>query len=247
MTGATILVVEDDADINDAVCLGLKQAGLTTISAVNVHDALIAIADEAPDLALVDWMLPGRNGIELVRSIRRDETTSDMPIIMLTAKSTDENKIQAFIEGVDDYVAKPFSIRELTLRIKAVLRRVKNETDGATPIEVYDLKFDPISHRVSVEDTQINIGPTEFRLLKLFLVNQERVFTRDQIQNSVWGANSYLEDRTIDVHIRRLRKALSSVESKINYAALVQTVHGVGYRFSTRIPKLQLSDPARNG
>ena len=220
---------------------------MTTTSATNVHDALVAIADEAPDLALVDWMLPQRDGIELVRSIRRDEVTSDLPIIMLTAKATDDNKIQAFIEGVDDYVAKPFSIRELILRIKAVLRRVKNEVDGAAPVEVYDLTFDPISHRVSVEDTQINMGPTEFRLLKFFLVNQERVFTRDQIQNSVWGANSYLEDRTIDVHIRRLRKALSSVESKINYAALVQTVHGVGYRFSTRVPKSQLSDPARNG
>lgn len=247
MTDAKIVVVEDDVDINDAVCLGLKQAGMTTTSATNVHDALVAIADEAPDLALVDWMLPQRDGIELVRSIRRDEITSDLPIIMLTAKATDDNKIQAFIEGVDDYVAKPFSIRELILRIKAVLRRVKNEVDGAVPVEVYDLTFDPISHRVSVEDTQINMGPTEFRLLKFFLVNQERVFTRDQIQNSVWGANSYLEDRTIDVHIRRLRKALSSVESKINYAALVQTVHGVGYRFSTRIPKSQLSDPARNG
>ena len=247
MTDAKIVVVEDDVDINDAVCLGLKQAGMTTTSATNVHDALVAIADEAPDLALVDWMLPQRDGIELVRSIRRDEITSDLPIIMLTAKATDDNKIQAFIEGVDDYVAKPFSIRELILRIKAVLRRVKNEVDGAVPVEVYDLTFDPISHRVSVEDTQINMGPTEFRLLKFFLVNQERVFTRDQIQNSVWGANSYLEDRTIDVHIRRLRKALSSVESKINYAALVQTVHGVGYRFSTRIPKFQLSDPARKG
>lgn len=247
MTSVKILVVEDDADINDAVCLGLKQAGMTTTSATNVHDALVAIADEAPDLALVDWMLPQRDGIELVRSIRRDEMTSDLPIIMLTAKSTDDNKIQAFIEGVDDYVAKPFSIRELIFRIKAVLRRVKNETDGSAQVQVYDLAFDPISHRVSVEDTQINMGPTEFRLLKFFLVNQERVFTRDQIQNSVWGANSYLEDRTIDVHIRRLRKALSSVESKINYAALVQTVHGVGYRFSTRIPKSQLSDPARKG
>ena len=247
MSSAKILVVEDDADIIDAVCLGLKQAGLTAISATNVHDALVSIADEAPDLALVDWMLPQRDGIELVRSIRRDEITSDLPIIMLTAKSTDDNKIQAFIEGVDDYVAKPFSIRELTLRIKAVLRRVKNETDGAAPVTVYDLKFDPISHRVSVEDTQINMGPTEFRLLKFFLVNQERVFTRDQIQNSVWGANSYLEDRTIDVHIRRLRKALSSVESKINYAALVQTVHGVGYRFSTRIPKYQLSELTQKG
>ena len=247
MTDAKVIVVEDDADTNDAVCLGLKQAGMTTTSATNVHDALVAIADEAPDLALVDWMLPQRDGIELVRSIRRDEITSDLPIIMLTAKATDDNKIQAFIEGVDDYVAKPFSIRELILRIKAVLRRVKNEVDGAVPVEVYDLTFDPISHRVSVEDTQINMGPTEFRLLKFFLVNQERVFTRDQIQNSVWGANSYLEDRTIDVHIRRLRKALSSVESKINYAALVQTVHGGGYRFSTRIPKFQLSDPARKG
>jgi len=247
MSSAKILVVEDDADINLAVCLGLKQVGMTTISATNVHDALVSIADEAPDLALVDWMLPQRDGIELVRSIRRDEITSDLPIIMLTAKSTDDNKIQAFIEGVDDYVAKPFSIRELTLRIKAVLRRVKNETDGAAPVTVYDLKFDPISHRVSVEDTQINMGPTEFRLLKFFLVNQERVFTRDQIQNSVWGANSYLEDRTIDVHIRRLRKALSSVESKINYAALVQTVHGVGYRFSTRIPKYQLSELTQKG
>ena len=147
---------------------------MTTTSATNVHDALVAIADEAPDLALVDWMLPQRDGIELVRSIRRDEITSDLPIIMLTAKATDDNKIQAFMEGVDDYVAKPFSIRELILRIKAVLRRVKNETDGAAPVEVYDLKFDPISHRVSVEDTQINMGPTEFRLLKFFLVNQEQ-------------------------------------------------------------------------
>jgi two-component system phosphate regulon response regulator PhoB len=179
-------------------------------------------------------MLPGGSGIDLARRLRRDEITAAIPIIMLTAKTSEDNKVQGLNVGVDDYVTKPFSPRELVARIKTVLRRV-NGTKKNTVLQAFDLQLDPNSHRISIEDSPIEMGPTEFRLLKFFLLNQEKVFNRDQIQDSVWGANVYLEERTIDVHIRRLRKALSSVKgTAIDYSKLIQTVRGAGYRFSIR-------------
>ena len=234
MADSTILIVDDEAAIRDVVGITLDLAGFETIKASNAHDAHVTILDQKPDLVLLDWMLPGGSGIELARRLRRDEITSNIPIIMLTAKASEDNKVQGLNEGVDDYVTKPFSPRELVARIKTVLRRV-NGKERDKSLQVFDLKLDPTSHRVTIEDKLVEMGPTEFRLLKFFMLNQEKVFSRDHIQTSVWGANVYLEERTIDVHIRRLRKALSSVDgTSINYSKLIQTVRSAGYRFSVR-------------
>ena len=216
------------------VGVSLELAGFNFLTASSAHDAHVAIIDNKPDLVLLDWMLPGGSGIELARRLRRDDITASIPIIMLTAKTSEDNKVQGLNEGVDDYVTKPFSPRELVARIKSVLRRVKGR-QGDSTIKVYDLELDPNSHRITIEDKEVEIGPTEFRLLKFFLQNQEKVFNRDQIQDAVWGANVYLEERTIDVHIRRLRKTLSSVkDTAIDYSTLIQTVRGTGYRFSIK-------------
>ena len=234
MPESTILIVDDEAAIRDMVGITLDLAGFTSISAANAHDAHISVIDNKPDLVLLDWMLPGGSGIELARRLRRDEITTNIPIIMLTAKASEDNKVQGLNEGVDDYVTKPFSPRELVARIKTVLRRINGKQKDKA-LRVFDLKIDPTRHRISIEDKPVEMGPTEFRLLKFFLVNQEKVFSRDHIQDSVWGGNVYLEERTIDVHIRRLRKALSSVEdTSIDYSRLIQTVRGAGYRFSVR-------------
>ena len=234
MPESTILIVDDEAAIRDMVGITLDLAGFTSISAANAHDAHISVIDNKPDLVLLDWMLPGGSGIELARRLRRDEITTNIPIIMLTAKASEDNKVQGLNEGVDDYVTKPFSPRELVARIKTVLRRINGKQKDKA-LRVIDLQLDPTSHRISIEDKPVEMGPTEFRLLKFFLVNQEKVFSRDHIQDSVWGGNVYLEERTIDVHIRRLRKALSSVEdTSIDYSRLIQTVRGAGYRFSVR-------------
>lgn len=236
MAESRILIVDDEAAIRDVVGITLDLAGFETIKASNAHEAHVSIIDHTPDLVLLDWMLPGGSGIELARRLRRDERTSSIPIIMLTAKASEDNKVQGLNEGVDDYVTKPFSPRELVARIKTVLRRANGkEKEKDKSLEVFDLKLNPTSHRVTIEDNPVEIGPKEFRLLKFFLLNQEKVFSRDHIQNAVWGANVYLEERTIDVHIRRLRKALSSVEgTTIDYSKLIQTVRSAGYRFSVR-------------
>ena len=234
MTESTILIVDDESAIRDMVGITLDLAGFSAISAADAHEAHVCIIDNKPDLVLLDWMLPGGSGIELARRLRRDEITTNIPIIMLTAKASEDNKVQGLDEGVDDYISKPFSPRELVARIKTVLRRVNGKQKDKV-LQVFDLKLDPTSHRISIEDKPVEMGPTEFRLLKFFLLNQEKVFSRDHIQDAVWGGNVYLEERTIDVHIRRLRKALSSIaNTSIDYAKLIQTVRGAGYRFSVR-------------
>ena len=234
MSEANILIVDDEAAIRDMVSITLDLAGFSSISASDAREAHICVIDNNPDLVLLDWMLPGGSGIELARRLRRDEITSSLPIIMLTAKATEDNKVQGLSEGVDDYIVKPFSPRELVARIKTVLRRA-NGRQKDKALQVFDLLLDPTSHRISIEDKPLEMGPTEFRLLKFFMLNQEKVFSRNHIQDAVWGVNVYLEERTIDVHIRRLRKALSSIENTaIDYAKLVQTVRGAGYRFSVR-------------
>ena len=234
MSEATILIVDDEAAIRDMVSITLDLAGFSSISASDAREAHICVIDNNPDLVLLDWMLPGGSGIELARRLRRDEITSSLPIIMLTAKATEDNKVQGLSEGVDDYIVKPFSPRELVARIRTVLRRANGRQKDKV-LQVFDLLLDPTSHRISIEDKPLEMGPTEFRLLKFFMLNQEKVFSRDHIQDAVWGVNVYLEERTIDVHIRRLRKALSSIEdTAIDYAKLVQTVRGAGYRFSVR-------------
>ena len=235
MTESTILIVDDESAIRDMVGITLDLAGFSAISATDAHEAHVSIIDNKPDLILLDWMLPGGSGIELARRLRRDEITTNIPIIMLTAKASEDNKVQGLNEGVDDYITKPFSPRELVARIKTVLRRGNGKQKDKV-LQVFDLKLDPTSHRISIEDKPVEMGPTEFRLLKFFLLSQEKVFSRDHIQDAVWGGNVYLEERTIDVHIRRLRKALSSVQNTaIDYTKLIQTVRGAGYRFSVRI------------
>ena len=235
MNEPTILIVDDEAAIRDMVKITLDLAGFRSIIAADARQAHIAIVDQKPDLVLLDWMLPRDSGIDLARRVRRDDATKDTPIIMLTAKGSEDNKVQGLNEGVDDYITKPFSPRELVARIKALLRRSQAEEKDEV-LRIFDLELDPFSHRVSIEMKEVSLGPTEFRLLKFFMLNPERVCSRDYIQDAVWGRNAYLEERTIDVHVRRLRKALSSVvEDGLDYAGLVQTVHGMGYRFSTRV------------
>ena len=234
MPEAKILIVEDEPAIKDMIAITLDLAGFDSISAESAHQAHVAVVDSKPDLILLDWMLPGGSGIELARRLKREELTEAIPIIMLTAKASEDNKVQGLNAGVDDYVTKPFSPRELVARIKAVLRRTHGKQQDKV-LRVYDLELDPSSHRITIEGQTVDMGPTEFKLLKFFMSHQEKVFSRDNIQDQVWGGNVYLDERTIDVHIRRLRKALSSVEnSSINYSRLIQTVRGAGYRFSVK-------------
>jgi len=234
MSEPTILVVDDEAAIRDMIAITLDLAGFKSIVAESAHQAHISVIDRRPDLILLDWMLPGGSGIELARRLKRDDMTADIPIIMLTAKTSEESKVQGLNAGVDDYITKPFSPRELVARIKAVMRRTKG-TGQDKVLRVFDLQLDPASHRITIEDRPVEMGPTEFRLLKFFMTHQEKVFSRDNIQDQVWGGNVYLDERTIDVHIRRLRKALSSEKDcSIDYARLIQTVRGAGYRFSVK-------------
>ena len=226
----TILVVDDEAAIRDMLCIALEAADYNVIQAENAQQAHAAILDRNPDLVLLDWMMPGTTGLELLRRLKRDELTEKIPVIMLTAKAEEDSKIYGLDSGADDYISKPFSPRELVSRVKAVLRRVGRE-DLDEPISVGELLFDPIGHRVSIAGTPVNLGPTEYKLLQFFLTHQERVYSRDQILDYVWGSNVYLDERTVDVHIRRLRKAIS-VAGHENY---VQTVRGAGYRFSTKL------------
>ena len=230
MTGRKILIVDDESAIRDMLRVALEMAEYDCIEASNAQDAHALIVDEKPDLILLDWMMPGTSGIELARRLKRDEVTSDIPIIMLTAKGEEDNKIQGLEVGADDYITKPFSPRELVARLKAVLRRADPKISGQ-PIIVQGLCLDPSSHRVTINDQSLDMGPTEYRLLEFFLTHQERAYTRGQLLDHVWGGNVYVEERTVDVHIRRLRKALSID----GHEDLVQTVRGTGYRFSTKV------------
>ncbi|MDX1527650.1 MAG: phosphate regulon transcriptional regulator PhoB [Gammaproteobacteria bacterium] len=228
-TVKTILLVEDEAAIREMVETALIRAGFKPVPAADAAEAERVIKETPPDLILLDWMLPGVSGIELARRLRRDSQTRDLPIIMLTARCEEPDRVSGLEAGVDDYVGKPFSVRELIARIRSVLKRASSNSEGE-PMEVRGLKLDPASHRVTAEGKPIKVGPTEFRMLRFFMDNRERVFTRSQLLDNVWGSNVYVEERTVDVHIRRLRKALAP----FGYDELVQTVHGTGYRFSTQ-------------
>jgi len=229
MTGKQILIVEDEKPIRDMIAFGLRRAGFTVREAEDCSEARSRIADSRPDLLLVDWMLPDQSGLELTRALKRNKETQDLPVIMLTARAEEHDKVAGLEGGADDYVTKPFSPRELLARVQAVLRRTSAGAAGTT-IEAGVLKLDPTSHRVTVDDQTVALGPTEYRLLQFFMEHPERVYSRGQLLDRVWGGNVYVEERTVDVHIRRLRKALEPYASD----GLVQTVRGAGYRFSTR-------------
>ena len=208
--------------------MALEMAGYQCLEAVDAKQAHSLVVDNRPDLILLDWMLPDISGIELARRLKRDQLTAEIPIIMLTAKGEEDHKIQGLDTGADDYITKPFSPRELAARLKAVLRRTQG-MDEQSSIVVEGLELDPVSHRVSIDGNPADMGPTEYRLLQFFLTHQERAYSRGQLLDQVWGGNVYVEERTVDVHIRRLRKALGS-----GYEHFVQTVRGTGYRFSTK-------------
>lgn len=223
-----ILLVEDDAAIRDMLVFALEKEGYTVVQAADSQAAYVAVANERPDLVLLDWMLPGESGIEICRQLRKDQANAELPIIMLTAKGEEDDRVQGLDTGADDYVSKPFSMRELMARIKALLRRSSPE-QGAV-LEAKGLSLDSSSARVTCQGETIHLGPTEYRLLQFFMSHPDRVYSRAQLLDQVWGANVYVEERTVDVHIRRLRKALEPCGAE----SLVQTVRGLGYRFSAQ-------------
>jgi two-component system, OmpR family, phosphate regulon response regulator PhoB len=229
MAGKQVLIVEDERPIREMIAFGLKRAGFDVREAEDCRSAREQLADKRPDLVLIDWMLPDMSGLELTRSLKRDRETRDVPIIMLTARAEEGDKVAGLEGGADDYIVKPFSPRELLARINAVLRR---STPGGAEerIEFDGLALDQASHRVMAGDRTIALGPTEYRMLEFFMTHPERVYTRDQLLDRIWGGNVYVEERTIDVHIRRLRKALED----FGYDRFIQTVRGSGYRFSAR-------------
>jgi two-component system phosphate regulon response regulator PhoB len=224
---ATILVIEDEPAIQELISYNLKQAGHQALKADNAEQALNLVQNALPDLILLDWMLPGISGVEFARRLRSDKRTKAVPIIMLTARSEEQDKLTGLETGADDYITKPFSPRELNARVKAVLRRrAPQMTDDM--VQVGGLRLDPASHRVTGNATPVDLGPTEFRLLHFLMTHPERVHSRTQLLDQVWGDHVFVEERTVDVHIRRLRKALEPTALD----SLIQTVRGTGYRLS---------------
>jgi two-component system phosphate regulon response regulator PhoB len=226
---ASILVVEDEPAIRELVVFNLQQAGHRPVVAASAEQALALMREELPDMILLDWMLPGMSGVDFARRIKADARTRDVPIIMLTARGDEQDKITGLETGADDYITKPFSPRELNARIKAVLRRRAPQVAGDM-VETMGLRLDPTTHRVTVGDRPVELGPTEFRLLHFFMTHPERVHSRTQVLDQVWGNHVFVEDRTVDVHIRRLRRVLETT----GHDALIQTVRGAGYRFSVQ-------------
>ncbi len=222
-----ILIVDDEPAIREMVAFALRKGEYEPMQAGDAREAQSAIVDRVPDLILLDWMLPGTSGLELARRWRKDALTRDIPIIMLTARGEENDRVGGLEAGVDDYVVKPFSARELLARIRAVMRRARDDDEDGS-VTVGALRIDGAAHRVFANDQPITIGPTEYRLLHFFMTHPERVYTRSQLLDHVWGGSVYVEERTVDVHIRRLRKTLEPTELD----GMVQTVRGSGYRFS---------------
>lgn len=227
----TILIVEDEPALREMISCALSHSGFSIVEAGDASQARKRIAEQEPDLILLDWMLPGMSGIDLARFFRKNDGTKKLPIIMLTAKSDEEDKLRGLETGADDYVTKPFSTKELIARINAVLRRASPAENHDEVVSIGGIKLDPTSHIVTANNLVCEMGPTEFRLLHFFMTHPERVYSRSQLLDFVWGDQVYVEERTVDVHIRRLRKALS--ESGCD--SLIQTVRGAGYRFSVRV------------
>ena len=228
MSARTVLVVEDDHDIRDMLVFSLQRAGYSVVETEDAEQALDKLGAIIPEIMLVDWMLPGMEGPELVKRIRKDELTQNIPVIMLTARGEETDKLRGFDTGVDDYVTKPFSPKELLARMKALLRRSGN--DESDMLQVKDMSLDMQAHRLTIGNDSVQVGPTEFKLLEFFMKHQDRVYSREQLLDLVWGRNVYVEERTVDVHILRLRKLLTPY----GYDKLVQTVRGAGYRFSVK-------------
>lgn len=224
----TILIVEDELAIREMLVTALEMAGFHSLEAQDATQAYALVVDHQPDLIVLDWMLPGSNGIELARRLKRDAISAEIPIVMLTAKDEEDNKVHGLEAGADDYITKPFSPRELVARLKAILRRTL-APGKEQPISVQGLTLDPISHRVMADGQELAMGPTEYRLLQFFMGHPERAYSRSQLLDQVWGRNVYVDERTVDVHIRRLRKVLGD-----SYRSMIQTVRGTGYRFSSR-------------
>ena len=230
MTAKHILVVEDERPIREMIAFALKRAGFEVGEAEDSRSARSALADRRPDLMLVDWMLPDTSGLELTRAIKRERETRDLPIIMLTARAAEADKVAGLDGGADDYLTKPFSPRELVARVNALLRRSSGPAAGEA-LNLGKLSIDRAGHRVSAAGTPVVVGPTEYRLLEFFMLHPDRVYSREQLLDRVWGGNVYVEERTIDVHIRRLRKALENHDCD----QYIQTVRGAGYRCSERL------------
>jgi len=226
MTQKRILVVEDERPIREMLAFNLGRAGYQVQPAADGREARAAIADSFPDAILMDWMLPDISGLELTRQLKRDPETREIPVIMVTARAEEQDRVAGLDGGADDYIVKPFSPRELLARIRAVLRRGAAADDEV--VRAGELSLDAASHQVRVSDAEIALGPTEYRLLEFFMRHPDRVYSRAQLLDRVWGGNVYVEERTVDVHIRRLRKALTPH----NYHGLIRTVRGAGYRFS---------------
>ena len=229
MSAKQILVVEDERPIREMIAFGLRRAGFEVREAADARSGRAEVANKLPDLLLVDWMLPDTSGLEFTRALKRDRETRELPVIMLTARAEEGDKVAGLEGGADDYITKPFSPRELLARINAVLRRVM-PAEGSERIDIEGLVLDQSSQRVSSGERTVALGPTEYRMLEFFMTHPERVYKRDQLLDRVWGGNVYVEERTIDVHIRRLRKALEDY----GFDKFVQTVRGSGYRFSAR-------------
>lgn len=224
---ATILVVEDEPAIQELIAYNLELAGYQVLRAENAEQAFEMVHAALPDLVVLDWMLPGMSGIEFARRLRADKRTQLLPLIMLTARADEQDKLTGLDTGADDYLTKPFSPRELNARVKAVLRRrAPQATDDA--VEIAGLQLDPASHRVLGNQTPLTLGPTEFRLLHFLMTHTERVYSRAQLLDQVWGDHVFVEERTVDVHIRRLRKALEAT----GHDRLIRTVRSAGYRLS---------------
>lgn len=233
MTERTVLVVDDEHAIRDMLRMALEMAGFHCLEAENIQSAYTVVVDERPDIILLDWMLPGGSGLELLHRLRRNDNTRDIPVVMLTAKTAEDNVIQGLDVGADDYITKPFAPKELIARVKALLRRSAGGQEYQR-FEVDGLVLDGGSRRIFISGQAVDMGPTEFNLLLFFMSHPERAYTREQLLDQVWGANVYIEERTVDVHIRRLRKALQTADS--DHGNLIQTVRGTGYRFSSRGP-----------
>lgn len=226
--GKHVLVVEDETAIRQMVEFALVREDFSVEAVGDAADARLSVARGNPDLILMDWMMPGTSGIELSRELKANPATSDIPIIMLTARAEEDDKVRGLDVGCDDYISKPFSVRELVARVNAVLRRAQHGGLDGEKIRVGSLEIDPASQRVTADGNSVKLGPTEYRLLHFFASHPDRVYTREQVLDRVWGRGVYVEERTVDVHIRRLRKALGP----FGHDSLVQTVRGSGYRFS---------------